>query len=166
MEVNVPDSHISANDGQDLKPGLSDAKAEFFPLSSPAPYSSPSWSEELGHLMMEQKRIQYQNAKRASQGIHSLSGGTGMPRGPMCSVGSGTYVYQIQRLRVFKCFVGGLLFPFCFPLIFLMFFLKFLAWFIWTKGTQEGTGVGEEGAEATQPWGWGGGSRVCQLKGR
>ena len=63
MEVNVPDSHISANDGQDLKPGLSDAKAEFFPLSSPAPYSSPSWSEELGHLMMEQKRIQHQNAK-------------------------------------------------------------------------------------------------------
>ena len=156
MEVNVPDSHISANGGQDLKPGLSDAKAEF-----PSPASSPATL--LISIMVWGVHTFNEGAEEetASKCKNSLSGYTFAfrwnwdPRGPTCSIGLGICVCQIQRLTVFKCFVGGLLFPFCFPLIFLMLFLKFSAWFIWTKGTQEGTGAGEEGAEAAQPWGVG-----------
>ena len=36
-----------------------------------------------------------------------------------------------------------------------MLFLKFSAWFIWTKGTQEGTGLERKEQRQPNPGGWG-----------
>ena len=92
MEVNVPDSHISANDGQDLKPGLSDAKAEF-----PTHPNPPSPATLLISIMVWGVDTFNEGAEEetASKCKKSLSGYTFAlrwnwdPRGPTCSIGLG-----------------------------------------------------------------------------
>lgn len=86
MEANVPDSHISANVGQDLKPGLSDAKAEFFPSLSPATLTiSTEWSEELGRLTRSRRGNSLKMQKEPLRYTFVLRWNWD-PRGPTCSL--------------------------------------------------------------------------------